>query len=76
VTYVLLVAAFEFGNPVALVILVVAGDPSLHVRILIGQTRADTWYELVVRRDQPEILGLSRSARFASHIQPNAREKS
>ena len=34
VTNVLLMAALEFGDPVALLILVVPGDPSLHRRIL------------------------------------------
>jgi len=42
VTYVLLMAAFEFGDPLALVVLVVSGDASVHVRILTTSIGADT----------------------------------
>jgi hypothetical protein len=36
VTYVLLMAALEFGDPVALVILVISCDSSVHEHILIA----------------------------------------
>jgi hypothetical protein len=36
VTYVLLMAALEFSDPVALIILMVSRDSSLHERILIA----------------------------------------
>ena len=42
VTYVLLMAAFEFGHPVARVVLVVSGDASVHVRILTTPIGADS----------------------------------
>ena len=42
VTYVLLVAALEFCDPVALVVLVVSGDAPVHERIVIDDAAGST----------------------------------